>query len=303
MKPDSGKPRVLLTGAAGHLGQVVLAHLAGDLGFEVTALDRRAAPDARSAALAAAWWRVDLAEAGLRPALTGFDALVHLAGGVLVKRRNAIEAARTNLQASRELLRDAAGAGLPRIVHVSTAAVYGGGLALREDAPLRPLAAFPYARQKALLDAWVQRHLPGICTLRPTIVLGPGSQELLRRLARRGLPLHLPEPQPPWQVVHETDVAQAVGAALQRPVQGPFNLAASGSLCLRDLGPTARWLKFKPASALSVARLAWRAGLLGAEPGWLAGAQHPLTLDCGRAHRELGWLPLHADARAVLAST
>ena len=291
--------RVVVTGAAGRLARVVLPVLCADDDVDrVTGVDRRASHFRHPKFEAV---RADIGDARAHATLRGADALVHLASVLLRGRLPLREMDRTNVAATRALLSAAATLDVPAIVHMSSAAVYGPGVDLSEDAPLAPLARFHYAQQKARIDAWLARELPRAAVLRPTIVLGPHAQPLLRRLATLPLYPRLPEPQPRLQCVHEDDVAQAVALALRRRASGPFNLAASSSFSMRELvrARRPRALAVPPALARVLLALAWRTTGWGGEPGWFDGIGASLTLDCRRARTLLGWRPRHEDWREI----
>jgi nucleoside-diphosphate-sugar epimerase len=192
-----------------------------------------------------------------------------------------------NLDASLALIAAARG----RVVHVSSASVYGRGEALAEDAPLAPLVGFRYAEHKAALDDRVAAVRPDAAILRPHIILGPHALPLLRRLARLPVYPRLADPQPRVQAVHEADVAAGIVAALHADARGAFNLAHSRTFAWKEL--VLRHSSYAVPVALPVLALllhaAWRASGWGGEPGWLAGARDSLTVDCTRAARVLGW--------------
>ena len=291
--------RVVVTGAAGRLAHVLLPLLCAERDIaRVIGVDRRE-PAFRHPKFEATL--ADIGEARARASVRGADALAHLASVVLRGRMPVQEMARTNVEATRALLSAAAAAGVPVIVHLSSAAVYGPGVDLAEDAPLAPLARFHYARQKAEIDAWLARELPRAAVLRPTIVLGPHAQPLLRQIAALPLYPRLPDPEPRLQLVHEGDVAQAVVLALRERAAGPFNLAAPSTFSLRELAQ-ARHPR-APGVPLAFARvllaLAWRTSGWGGEPGWFDGIASSLTLDCRRARALLGWVPRHEDWREI----
>lgn len=291
--------RVVVTGAAGRLARAVVPMLCADPGIgRITGIDLEA-PQFRHPK-----FEPIVADIGDRVTLDqmrGAGALVHLAY-VVFRGRRAVEAmARTNVIASRELLSAAANAGVGSIVHLSSAAVYGKGVDIAEDAPLAPLPRFQYARQKAAVDAWIARELPSITVLRPTIILGPHAHPLLLQLAASVCYVRLPEPQPTVQCVHEHDVAAAVRLAIRRPAPGAYNLAAASSFSARELvlahrrhaTGIPRWLG---RTAISVA---WGITGWGGEPGWLDGIGDSLTLDCRRARTLLQWVPEYDDSRKI----
>jgi nucleoside-diphosphate-sugar epimerase len=212
--------------------------------------------------------------------------------------------AATNVDATKALLSAAADAGIESIVHLSSAAVYGQGTDLTEDAPLAPLPRFAYARHKADVDRFIAATLPQVAVVRPTIVLGPNAQPLLKTLLALPFYLRIPDPQPRLCVVHEDDVASAVLLALDRRARGPFNLAAPSSFSVRDVVRARHaWAPGVPAVlARAALEAAWRTTGWGGEPGWIDGAAASLTLDCTRARTLLGWRPRHDDCNAIIAS-
>jgi nucleoside-diphosphate-sugar epimerase len=285
---------------AGRLARVVLPLLCADRDIEsVTGIDRAepAFRDGRFTPLVA-----DVADPRAHAPLRGADALVHLAFVLPRGRATMQHAMRANVAATQALLSAAAAAGVRAIVHMSSAAVYGQGTELTEDARLAPLPRFRYAQQKAQVEAWIARELPRATVLRPTIILGPNAQPLLHRLAATPFYVKLPDPQPRLQVVHEGDVAQAVVLALKRGASGAFNLAAASSFSVREFvlarRPHARALPL-PLARLAL-EVAWRVTGWGGEPGWFDGIAASLTLDCNRARVTLGWQPAHEDWRQIV---
>jgi len=190
-----------------------------------------------------------------------------------------------------------------RLIHLSSAAVYGSGTHLDERAPLAPLPGFLYAAHKAHLERLLEAEFPECVRLRPHVILGPNAQPLLKQLLALPFYLRLPEPQPLQQCVHEDDVARAVLLALARDVRGVFNLAVEGGFSYREVirarNPLAVGLP--PRVARAGLNLAWRWRGWGGEPAWIEGLARTLLLNCRRASVELGWKN-RRDAAAVLAA-
>lgn len=119
--------RVVVTGATGFIGQVVVRRL-GARGHQVVALVRD--PDAASAIEPPTVEIVasDLSETeSVRPAMIGADGVIHLAGsyrvGIPVSERPSMYDA--NVGVTERVLDAAIAAGVPRIVHVSTINAFG----------------------------------------------------------------------------------------------------------------------------------------------------------------------------------
>lgn len=294
--------RIVVSGAAGRLAAALLPRMCADADITgVVGIDR-VRPMFRhekfQPAVAA------IGEAPAHASLSGAAGLVHLAFELFLGRRPLQEMERANVTGTCAFLAAAASAGIRRIVHVSSAAVYGQGTDLDEGAPISPLPRFQYARQKADVERWIARELPQAAVLRPTVILGPNALPLLRQLAEAPFYVRLPDPQPRLQCVHEDDVADAVVTALKRGVGGAFNLAAPRSFTLREMVRSRR--PNAPGLPLALVRagawVAWRATGWGGETGWLDGLASTLTLDCRRAQAELDWRPRYADWREIVAS-
>jgi len=231
------------------------------------------------------------------------DALAHLAFVVLRGKMNAVTMRDINVQGTQNIFAAARKAGVARLVHLSSAAVYGNGETLNEAAPMRPLPGFLYGQHKAEVEAWLAQQYPQVLRLRPHIILGPHCQPLLVKLLRQPCYIALPEPQPRMQCVHEDDVADAIIASLFSPASGPLNLAAPGDYSFKEAiaqrHPHPLPIAF--GAAKLALNIAWRLTGFGGEPAWLDGIRHTLTLDCGLAKQTLAWRPKF-DAHATLAS-
>ncbi len=293
--------RIFITGSASHLAQALLPKLCAHAGIaSVIGIDLQAA---RFAHPKFAHHIVDIRGDAVSTLMRGCDALVHLAFVVLRGKMDARTMHDINVQGSRQIFASARAAGMQKLLHLSSAAVYGSGEHLTESAPPRPLARFLYAQHKAEAETWMARDFPEAVRLRPHIILGPHCQPLLKQLLRQPCYIRLPEPQPRLQCVHEDDVAEAIVAGLMLPVHGPFNLAASGSYSFKEAISERhrRPLPLPFGLARLALKLARRATGFGGEAAWLDGIRHTLTLDSSRAHRELRWQP-RFDVRATLAS-
>src|SRR6266702_1839876 len=196
-------------------------------------------------------------QAALETACHGADVVIHLA--FLVMGNAAPETIRQiNIDGTRNAFRAAVAAGARRFVYASSVAAYGfhpdNPIGMTEDWPVRPAAKLFYAQEKAELEHLLRDEAaaqPGIALylLRPPIVVGPhalGAKNLLPQplaaLGRRlvGLvgrvPLPVPVPVFPLQLIHEQDVGQAfLLCALGAGPPGAYNIAADGVLSTVDV--------------------------------------------------------------------
>ncbi|WP_284581820.1 NAD(P)-dependent oxidoreductase [Streptomyces sp. 2P-4] len=169
---------VLVTGATGFIGSKVLRRLLGarraGQGLDVVVAGRSAsAPGVASR-------RADLSDPeSLRGLARGVDVLVHLAA-LVAGDEAACDA--VNRHGTAALVAEAERAGVRRIVHLSTAAVYGAGphRGITENgvapAPLSPASRSRLAGEEAVLAA-------GGTVLRPGLVTGVGDRWVVPALA------------------------------------------------------------------------------------------------------------------------
>ena len=296
--------RVLVTGANGFLGRAVAAAL-DHAGHDVLR-GARTAPAAAS--IGEAW--IGYGDVGPATrwdgALAGVDVVVHLAGLAHLPDEAAATAgdtfARVNTEGTARLASAAVGAGVRRLVLVSSALVHG------EESPGRPFTeddepapASPYARSK--LDS--ERRLMAVARgsalqwviLRPPMVYGAGAQGNFRRLV--GL-VHTRAPLP-------------LGAATaRRTFIGIDNLADAVARCVEHERAANQVFLLGDAETTSTADLIRRIAEAMGRPVWtprvpapllcaalrMVGRERdyrrlfdPLELDTGRIRTLLGWSP------------
>ncbi|WP_426511607.1 NAD-dependent epimerase/dehydratase family protein [Dactylosporangium sp. McL0621] len=166
---------ITVTGAAGMLGSRLVERLRAD-GHDVRGVDIRPAPtvtllgDVRDPAAMAA-------------AAAGAGALVHCAAALPSYPADEIRS--IIVGGTTTVLEAAAGAGVPRVVHVSSTAVYGlpAVVPTPEEYPRRPVDT--YSRAKAAAEEVAERHRAGgtcLTILRPKTFLGPGRMGLFAML-------------------------------------------------------------------------------------------------------------------------
>ena len=194
----------------------------------------------------------------------------------------------------------------PRVVHLSTMAVYGTACGLVDESAALRGDLGPYGAAKIAAEA-LARSCSGVVQLRPGIVYGPTSREpsdyVGRWLAQRRLGDLGAAGQGVCNLVYVDDVAAAVLLALQKPgIEGQvFNLAQSaaptwneyfalyaqalGALPLRRISGSRLWLELNLlapplklagiGAAIAVrAACAARAGAAASAPAW----QPPLPI-------------------------
>jgi nucleoside-diphosphate-sugar epimerase len=170
----SATDRVVVTGASGMLGGWVVRWLR-ERGLPASGVDLRASPAVTVA---------DVRDpAAMRRVLAGAGAVVHCAAALPSYpepqiRSVIVDGTRTVLAAARD-------AGVSRVVHISSTAVYGlpAVVPTSEDHPREPVDA--YGRAKAAAEEVCERfRADGLCVpvLRPKTFLGPGRMGLFAML-------------------------------------------------------------------------------------------------------------------------
>ena len=266
----------------------------------------------------------------LKAAFERADVVVHLAFMITGNARPETIRA-INVDGTLNAFRAARDAGAVRFVYASSVAAYGfhrdNPVGMKENWPVRPAARLLYAREKAELERLLEqeahrRAKPALYLLRPPIVLGPhaiGAKTLPGAVAGLGdalvslarglrLPLPVPAPDVPLQLIHEEDVGRAfVKCILGEGPPGAYNIAGDGVVTgadvIRELGltplPIPGRLVHTAARAASVLS---RLGFVPPAIDWVEAASHPAIMDTSKARRRLGWEPRHS-ALDVLRET
>lgn len=249
--------RVLVLGAGGFIGRQVVARLARSDWVAVAAGRRPIrigeVPSAEAIALDAC------DPTALASALRGVGAVVNCVGGDPNKM---LIAARV-LFATAGKMRDP-----PRIVHLSSLAVYGSAARNVDEAASLGPGVDPYGAAKIEAEQLAFGYERAV-VLRPGIVYGPESAWWSDRIARLLFARRLGDLGPAGQgccnLVHVRDVAAAAVESLSRPVERRvFNLAAPMPPSWNDYFRLyARSLGLGPIRRVSMARLTLELRLLG----------------------------------------
>lgn len=196
--------RVLLTGASGFLGRLVLERLRAR-GDEVVAVARRL--DAAAARPGVLQVAADLAGSGWSAWAGGCAAVIHVAGASLQQPRAAATLERAHRVATERVVATCLERGIDRLVAVSA-------LGARRDAP----SAFHRSKWQA--EEVVRGSRLAWTIVRPAVMFGPGDRFTapLARALRRPAPVLLPgDGAARLQPVAADEVADALVACLDRP--------------------------------------------------------------------------------------
>jgi nucleoside-diphosphate-sugar epimerase len=200
------------------------------------------------------------------------------------------------------------------VVFVSSALVYGAApnnpVPLTEDAALRPDVEFVFARQLAsaeeLVEQWRSAQ-PGrlTCVLRPAVALAAGGSSRLASALVYGFGRRLAEADPPSQFLHLDDLASAVVVAIDRHLDGVYNVAPDGWVPgerVRALSGERPRLPLPDRFGELVAGLRWRFLRGPIPPGLLPYTLEPWVVSNDRL-RAAGWSPTVTNEQTYVEST
>lgn len=238
-------------------------------------------------------------------ALRGIDVVIHLAARVHVMNEDAAdplaEFRRVNVAGTETLARQAAAAGVRRLVFLSSVKVNGEGRGepYTEDDPPAPEDPYGVSKQEAedvLRQVAADTGLE-VVIIRPPLVYGPGVKANFRRLletVRRGIPLPLACIHNSRSLVGLGNLVDAVTVCATHPrAAGQTFLVSDGEdvstpeLVRRIAASFGRPPRLFPVP-LSLMRLAGTLTGKRAAVDRLAGS---LTVDSSKIRRELGWQP------------
>jgi nucleoside-diphosphate-sugar epimerase len=286
---------ILVTGAAGFIGQRLCARLLDD-GHEVTGVDCHLGasydPAVKRAAMASlrARRRFTFVERDLRTDqlgdLVAVDAVIHLAAmpGLRLGPEADEVYESCNIAATRRLLEAATAtaprAKGPRFIHASTSSVYGEYVDGDETQPTRPIST--YGRSK--LAAERQMQAAGAVVLRYFSVYGPGQRPDMAyhrfceaMLDGRPIMIHGDGRQVRANT-YVDDVVAATVAAVERGKPGEtYNIGGATPIRLLD--------------AVAILAEACEANPTLAHAPVRRGDQRATRADTAKAARDLGWVP------------
>jgi len=303
------RDRIVITGIAGRLGRLVAKRLHRLPDVRVVGIDRR---ELAGRPRDVDHVRVDLRSKKARDVFRAGDvkALIHM-GLMHDPRSSTADHHSWNVQGTTRLLEACAQYGVPKVILLSSADVYGprpdNPQFLAEDAPLMGGQSFPAIRDLIEVDMltssffWKHSQTETVI-LRPVHILGGVRNAPSNYLRLRFVPTLLGF-DPMIQVIHEDDVVEAICCALAPGVRGIFNVTGPGevplSTVLRELGkPT---IPIAHPMAKSLLGALWRGKLTSFPVPELDHIRYVCMVDGTRAGAELGFHPRHTLKETIQA--
>lgn len=310
---------VVVTGAAGSLGQRVLVLLArAQRPYRVVGIDRvplagtPAGVEGHVADLSPLPGAEEPSEGLLAASFAGADCVVHLAWQTASTERKRSPSPSANHGALVRTLRLSEAAGASRLVYVSSATVYGAwadnAVPLAEDAALRPNPEFVFAVEKAeserLLDDWAILH-PGVAVavLRPTVTVGSSGRPLYEALGGTRAPSS-DDSARLVQFLHVDDLAVAIALAVDKSLSGVFNVAPDPGIAestVRALSGGVRRVRLPTGIATRISAWGWKSFGWGMPRQAAPYSLHPWAVTSERL-RAQGWRPMYNSEEALVAT-
>ena len=244
------RPRILVTGASGYLGHLLVA----ELGRELTAgrIGALVATDIRTVALGdlapgVQFLRHDIRDGGLGAVLLehAVDCVIHLASIVTPPKGSTREFEYSvDVDGTRRVLDACIEAGVRRVVVTSSGAAYGYHADnpewIGEDTPLRGNESFAYSWHKRLVEEMLAEYRIRHPKLEQVIfrvgtILGASVNNQITALFERSRILVLRGAASPFVFVNDHDVIRCLVRAVDSVATGAFNVAGDGALPLREI--------------------------------------------------------------------
>ncbi len=297
---------VLVTGAAGYLGRLVVARLAAapEAAATVIASDLRAPAGVPAGVVAEPLDVTDAAAVAALVAKHRPDVIVHLAAIVTPpKGADARELARrVDVDGTRHVLDACLAHGVTRVVVTSSGAAYGyhadNAPRLTEDAPLRGNDVFAYAHHKRLVEEmladWRRDH-PEVrqLILRPGTILGATTDNQITAIFKRPLVVGVKGSATPFVFIWDEDVADIIVQGVRDEREGIFNLAGDGVMTLHEIARAMRhpFVALPPTALRLGLSLLQRYGIGPYGPEQVMFLQHRPVLANDRLKDDFGFCP------------
>jgi UDP-glucose 4-epimerase len=259
--------------------------------------------------------KMDIRDPHLQEVISGVDTLVHLAF-ILMRHPKDNEIDDVNIRGTQEVIRTAGLLNIPKLIITSSTVAYGlhadNPIPLTEESPLRPNLNLYYSRAKAeneeFLDRFCRDH-PGIIVtrLRPPTIVGPNAvEELMAQVVADLIPVIIGY-DPPIQLLHEDDLAQALYLAICEDMPGIYNVTSDEPQSIRQLAQSnnARLLPLPGFIIWAMSAVLWRFRISPFSPEFVDLLSRYSIVASNERLKERGWKPKFStpDAyRSVLAA-
>ena len=304
---ESGLSRVLVTGASGFVGRMLVERLVRD-GVAVHAAGR-AAPDFNHEAVRSFAVGAVGSETDWGPSLGGCDIVVHLAAQVPVAGISAEAFDEVNDRGTARLVDQARAAKVRRFVHLSSVFAIVENAAsdpVSEATPAAPTTRYGISKLAAELHV----KQAGGTILRPPLVYGVGAQgnwRLLERLAASGIPLPFGAVRNRRSLIAVDNLVSAISHLVELPNSssfgGTYMIADSEPVSLAQIIMALRAGMGMPPRLFAVPGVAMKAALTALGRQRIAKSLlDDFVVDAKLFGSTFGWVPSVAPADGIRAA-
>jgi nucleoside-diphosphate-sugar epimerase len=302
---------ILVTGAAGFLGQALIRKLESAQLHRVTGSVRKVTPGAAESSRLIAVG--DLAEStDWTDALVGVDVVVHLAARahILDGGDDLSEFDRVNVRAALGLAEQALRSGVRRFVFISSIGVNGAqteGKAFDEYSPDAPHAIYAESKQRA--EELLRNRLWGsameLVIIRPPLVYAghaPGNFQRLLKLVASGMPLPFGLTNNQRSMVSLNNLADFISLCIDHPAAANevFLISDGSDVSTKEIVSfLAEGMGQKPRLFPVPDFFVRCAAAIVRKPALYTQLFRSLVIDSSKARTLLGWVPLQSPADAL----
>jgi nucleoside-diphosphate-sugar epimerase len=306
-------PLAIVTGGSGYFGSRLVERLRAR-GYRCRVFDIN---DPGDRAADVEFHRGDVRDLdAVRRAVAGADVVFNNVAQVPLAKDRALFQS-VNVLGTEHVLRAAKDAGVKKVVHTSSSAVYGapGRLPVTEATPLAPAEA--YGRAKADAEALCVRFANeglDVSIVRPRTILGHGRLGIFHILFQwiaegANVPV-LGRGDNLYQFVHADDLADACTLAAERAGSTTFNIGTDRYGTMRQLleslaahaGTGSRVKSVPMAPAVAAMRATSALGLSPLGPYHALMYGRSMYFDTSKASTELGWTPRYSNVDMIVDS-
>lgn len=298
---------ILITGAGGYVGKLVVAELARSRGQsgadEVIIATDLALPAASVQGVE--YFAFDVRDPDLQDFMVerGVDVVIHLAAIVSPKPGEGEALARSvDVEGTRNVLQGCVKAKARKIIVTSSGAAYGyhadSDVLLTEQSPIRGNEAFAYSRHKRIVEGLLAEYReahPALAQLifRPCTILGADVSNQITAIFDKPVVVGLSDAATPFCFIWDQDVVACLCLGARNEAAGIYNLAADGVMTLREIaGALGKRFVGLKSGHLSVAlRLLKRFDLTRYGPEQVRFLQYRPVLSNARLKAEFGYQP------------
>jgi UDP-glucose 4-epimerase len=300
--------KVLITGAAGYMGTVLLQKLHKDL--EAGKIDSLIASDLREQTPEDRLQGVFYEQADITDPKRIEEickkhqptVIIHLAAVLDSQSMPRELQYKIDVEGTENLLQAGLANGCKRIIISSSGAAYGyyadNPEWLTEDDPVRGNEIFPYSDHKRLVEEMLARYRKAHPELEQTIfrigtILGASTDNLITRLFHKKRILGLKKHLSPFVFVWDEDVANAMRHAVFSEQSGIYNLIGDGAIANRDLARILGkpYRAFRPAFLRFLLKRLHALKLSPYGPDQLLFLQYRPVMDNRKLKEEFGYTP------------